>query len=204
MKRFLAIVFLAIIVLGAWFLFFKEDKAPSSTVPKTEALTVQKHSEEFNQKVMKAIDSYIEMKNAFVDGDTMQIKAKAGQFMTAVDSLPLDDLQKDDPSISQAARQQVSELQANAAPIIQETDLAQMRQDFSMVSENLYPFLRTIGYEGQKLYWQNCPMAFGDDKPANWLSKTSEIINPYLGKNHPEYKSAMLHCGENKDSIFVQ
>ena len=48
-----------------------------------------------------------------------------------------------------AARQQVSEMKANADPILQETDLTQMRQDFSMVSENLYPFLKTIGYEGQ-------------------------------------------------------
>lgn len=204
MKRILAIVFLAIIVLGAWFLFFKEDKEPSASTPKVEALTVKKHSEEFNQKVAEAVNSYLEMKSAFVDGDTLKIKANAGQFITAVDSLPLDELQKDDASISQAAHQQVSELQANAGPILQETDLGQMRQDFSMVSENLYPFLKTIGYEGQKLYWQNCPMAFGDDKPANWLSNTSEIINPYLGKNHPEYKSAMLHCGENKDSVFIK
>ena len=70
-----------------------------------------------------------------------------------------------------------------------------------MISENLYPFLKTIKYEGPKLYWQNCPMAFGEDKEANWISNTKEIINPYLGKNHPEYKSSMLHCGEIKDTI---
>jgi len=79
-----------------------------------------------------------------------------------------------------------------------------MRHDFSMVSENLYPLLKTIHYEGPKLYWQNCPMAFGDDKPANWLSNTAEILNPYLGKKHPEYKSAMLHCGENMDSLYLK
>jgi hypothetical protein len=44
-------------------------------------------------------------------------------------------------------------------------------------------------------------MAFGEDKGANWISNTEEIINPYLGKNHPEFKSGMLHCGEVKDSI---
>ncbi len=35
--------------------------------------------------------------------------------------------------------------------------ITEMRQDFSMVSENIYPFLKTIGYEGEKLYWQNDP-----------------------------------------------
>jgi len=167
-------------------------------------LKVQKHSEEFNQKVGYAINSYLEMKNAFVEGDSISIKANANKFIGAVDSIPLNELQKDDSLISKAAAEQLSEVKANAAPILQENDLAEMRQDFSMVSENLYPFLKTIGYQGQKLYWQNCPMAFGEDKPANWLSNTSEIINPYLGKNNPEYKSAMLHCGENMDSLFTK
>ena len=44
-------------------------------------------------------------------------------------------------------------------------------------------------------------MAFGEGKDASWLSNTEEIINPYLGKNHPEYKGTMLHCGEIKDTI---
>ena len=70
-----------------------------------------------------------------------------------------------------------------------------------MVSENLYPLLKTIGYEGPKLYWQNCPMAFGENKEGNWLSNTPEIINPYLGKNHPQYKATMFGCGETKDSL---
>ena len=204
MKRVLAIVFLLIIVLAAWWLFFKTDDGKTVSEPRVEAIKVQKHSEEFNQKIDSAIVSYLDMKNAFVDGDTLNIKAHANNFTAAIDRIPLSELQKDDSSIVQAAKQQVSELKANASPISQETDLTQMRQDFSMVSENLYPFLRTIGYEGKKLYWQNCPMAFGDDKPANWLSSTSEIINPYLGKHHPQYKSAMLNCGENKDSIFVK
>ncbi len=204
MKRVLAIVFLVIIVFGAWWLFFKTDKNATADEPKVEALTVKKHSDEFNQRVTNAVNSYIDMKNAFVDGDTVSIKVNANKFITSIDSLDLNELQKDNAQILTAAQQQVNDIKANAQPILEETDLTQMRQDFRRVSENLYPFLKTIGYEGEKLYWQNCPMAFGEDKEANWMSKTSEIINPYLGKNHPEYKSAMLHCGENKDSIFVK
>ena len=44
-------------------------------------------------------------------------------------------------------------------------------------------------------------MAFGEGKDANWISNTEEIFNPYLGKNHPEFKGTMLHCGEIKDTI---
>jgi hypothetical protein len=204
MKRVLAIIFLVVIVLGAWYLFIKEDPVTTETDTKVEALKVKKHSDEFNNKVDNMINSYLEMKTAFVNSDTNAIKSATTQFIATVDSVPLSQLKNDDQLISTAATQQVSELKANAEPILQETELTAMRHDFSMVSENLYPFLKTIGYEGEKLYWQNCPMAFGDDKPANWLSSTSEIINPYMGKNHPEFKSSMLHCGENMDSLYAK
>jgi len=204
MKRVLAIIFLVVIVLGAWYLFIKEDPVTTETDTKVEALKVKKHSDEFNNKVDNMINSYLEMKTAFVNSDTNAIKSSTIQFIATVDSVPLSQLKNDDQLISTAATQQVSELKANAEPILQETELTAMRHDFSMVSENLYPFLKTIGYEGEKLYWQNCPMAFGDDKPANWLSSTSEIINPYMGKNHPEFKSSMLHCGENMDSLYAK
>lgn len=204
MKRILAIAFLVIIVLGAWWLFFRTEKSNSASEVKVETLTVKKHSPAFNSGVDNTINTYLAMKDAFVNADTTTIKANAIKFISAVDSMNLDDLQKEDAQILAAVKQQVSDIKSNATPILQETDITQMRQDFRMVSENLYPFLKTIGYEGEKLYWQNCPMAFGEDKEANWISNTSEIINPYLGKNHPEYKSAMLHCGENKDSIYLK
>ena len=204
MKRVLAIVFLLIIVFGAYWLFFKKDNGYSET-NKTEEKTTQslnKHSDVFNTGVNNTINSYLAMKDAFVDGDTGSIKSASFAFVTRLDSLNLSELQSDDKVLS-AANLQLNEMKTNAEPIMQETDLTKMRRNFQNVSENLYPFLRTIGYEGQKLYWQNCPMAFGDDG-ANWISNTSEIVNPYLGKNHPEFKSAMLHCGENMDSIYVK
>lgn len=204
MKRVLAIVFLAIILFGAWWLFFKTDKpSGESGEEDLKAIVVKKHSDSFNNSISNVITSYLAMKSSFVDGDTVNIKLNASNFISEVDSLNLEELRANDEQIINVAQQQISDIKANASPILQETDLTAMRQDFRMVSENMYPFLKTIGYEGEKLYWQNCPMAF-DDQEANWLSNTSEIINPYLGKNHPTYKSSMLHCGENKDSIFIK
>jgi FlaG/FlaF family flagellin (archaellin) len=203
MKRVLAVVFLIIILLAAWFLFFK-TKEVTDTSTATQTTGVKKHSDEFNTKVAAMMDGYIEMKNAFVDADSVEVKTKTAQFIASTDSLNLSELHEKDSSLFMAAQQNISDIKANAEPVLKENDLTEMRRDFSMVSENLYPLLKTIGYEGQKLYWQNCPMAFGDDKPANWLSNTSEILNPYLGKHHPEYKSAMLHCGENMDSLYLK
>lgn len=205
MKRVLAVVFLLIILFAAWFLFFRTDKTSVTTDSGKETTpAVKKHSDQFDQKIANMMNSYIEMKNAFVDADTAAIKSKTAQFISSTDSLHLNELQQKDSSLFMAAQQNISDIKSNAQPILKESDLTEMRHDFSMVSENLYPLLKTIGYEGNKLYWQNCPMAFGDDKPANWLSNTSQILNPYMGKNNPEYKSAMLHCGENMDSIYLK
>ncbi|MEO9021405.1 MAG: DUF3347 domain-containing protein [Ginsengibacter sp.] len=203
MKRLLAIIFLAIIVIGAWFLFFKKN-SPSVKSEESHKVAVTKHSEEFNKSIDNVIDAYINLKNTFVDWDSTAAKQMAAQFIASTDSLKLDEIQKNDSSIYAIVSQNVSDLKANAEPILKENDIAEMRQDFSMISENLYPLLKTVGYEGPKLYWQNCPMAFGDDKPANWLSKTSKIENPYLGRKHPEYKSAMVSCGENMDSLYLK
>lgn len=203
MKRVLAVVFFIIILLAAWFLFFKTTKTDTIASEKQSA-AVQKHSSEFNANIAAMMNAYMDMKNAFVEADSVEVKTKTAQFISTIDSLNLSELHEKDSSLFIAAEQNISDIKANAAPILTESDLTEMRHDFSMISENLYPLLKTIGYEGQKLYWQNCPMAFGEDKPANWLSNTSEILNPYMGKKNPEYKSAMLHCGENMDSLYLK
>ena len=203
MKRILPIIIIVIIIVAGWFFFFKKGEKTIAKV-KPESIALKKHSAEFDNQITTLIDSYMAMKNAFVDGDTSEIKAKTGNFIIVADSLNLSELQEKDSSVYLAVKQNVSDIKANASPILEENNITEMRHDFSMVSENLYPFLKTINYEGGKLYWQNCPMAFGDDKPANWLSNTAEINNPYLGKNDPTYKSGMLHCGENMDSIYLK
>lgn len=203
MKRVLAIVFLVIVVLGVWWLFFKTEKPETEFESETTKIHVSKHSEAFNSSVTNALNAYFDMQHAFVEADTALAKESAQKFMTAVDSIKIDELQKDNEQVVAAAKQLLSDIKANAAPILQESDITEMRQDFRMVSENLYPFLKAIDYEGEKVYWDNCPMAFGEME-ANWLSATREIANPYLGKNHPEYKSSMLKCGEVKDSIYAK
>jgi len=203
MKRFFSILILVVVLVVLWFLFFRNTKKADTPVPETTN-AVKKHSPEFNESIANVLDAYFKMKNAFVDADTSAIKNTVSKFINATDSIKLSELKTTDSSLVITARQNISDIKANAQPILQENDITEMRQDFSMVSENLYPLLKVIGYEGNKIFWQNCPMAFGEDKPANWLSNTAEINNPYLGKNDPKYKSGMLHCGENMDSIYLK
>ena len=197
MKRLLAIIFLALILFIVYWIFFKGGTHSSS--PKQEAIKIKKHSEEFNRNIANAVNRYIDLKNAFIDADTINVKLSSQRFINAVDTINLTELSKDDSTIMLAAQQEISDIKANAGALLMENDLVEMQQDFRMVSENLYPFLKTIGYEGQRLYWQSCPTAFGENMEGNWLSTTREINNPYINKSSP--KSSRSNCGELKDSI---
>ena len=199
MRRFSVILLAILLVFAAWRIFFR-DKSHTNE-PKQQPLKVAVHSAEFNKSIDAAITQYLSLKDAFVNADTSKIKAEEKKLIMAIDSIRINELKTDTTSIFQSVQAQLSDVKSNADAILQETHITEMRQDFRMVSENLFPFLKTIHYEGVKLYWQNCPMAFGEGKDANWISNTEEIFNPYLGKNHPEFKGTMLHCGEIKDTI---
>jgi hypothetical protein len=199
MKKIALASFILLLVLGVYWFKFRTTESIKDT--KTPALTSHKHSDIFNNSIDTMMNAYFEMKAAFVEADTVQVKPAAKKFLLLVDSIKLDELKNDTTGILETANMQISDIKANAESLLKQTSIKEMRQDFRMVSENIYPLLKTIHYEGKTLYWQNCPMAFGEGKEANWISNTEEIINPYLGKKDPEYKSAMLHCGEVKDSI---
>jgi len=198
MKRLLILIAILIIGFAVWFFLFRGKEGPSE--PKQEALKTTVNSDNINKSVADMVSGYLDMKNAFVDADTAVIKSATKQFIGKVDSMKLDELKKDS-LIYASAEMQIGDMKSNAAGVLNEKNISEMRKGFQMVSESLYPLLKTIGYKGHTLYWQNCPMAFGEGKDASWISNSEEIMNPYLGKNHPEWKSGMLHCGETKDSI---
>lgn len=186
-----------------WFKFRSSDSVDRG--PKQEPVSLKKHSVGFNKAVDNVMVEYFMMKDAFVDADTIKVKDHAKKFMSLLDSIPLTELKNDTASIYESAAANVTDVKMNTASLLKQTDITEMRQDFRGVSDMLFPsFFKVINYEGQQLYLENCPMAFGENKDANWISNSSEIVNPYLGKNHPEYKGGMLHCGEVKDSIIAR
>lgn len=199
MKKTVLIFVILLVVFGIyWFKFRAEDIHDG---PKTEPLRASKHSNNFNNSLDTMLNAYFDLKAAFVEADTAMAKVAAKKFLLLTDSLKLNELAKDTTGILESATMQLGDIKANAESLLKQSDITEMRQDFRMVGESIYPLLKTIHYEGKTLYWQNCPMAFGDGKEANWISNTEEIINPYLGKKNPEFKATMLHCGEVKDSI---
>lgn len=204
MKKIIALVLLVLAGFSIyWFLLRTKGTGPAQE--KQKAIVVGKHSAGFNTSVQAMMDAYFQMKNAFVEADTVKAKEAAKSFISLLDSIPLKELDKDSTLISETAKYNIADLKANANSLLIQSDITEMRQDFRTLSDMLYPgFFKVINYEGPALYLQNCPMAFGEEKDANWISNSNEIMNPYLGTNHPQYKATMLHCGEVKDSIVPQ
>lgn len=204
MKKVLAFVIVLLAAFSVyWFVLRTKKSGPNE--PKQGPITLKAHSDTFNMSIDRLMGAYHEIKNAFVDADTAKAKQNTSLFISLLDSIPLDELKKDTEMIFETASSTISDIKANAQSLLQQADISEMRKDFSMLTEMLYPaFFKTINYEGPKLYLQHCPMAFDGDKGANWISNNLEVVNPYLGKNHPKYKGTMLHCGEVMDTIKAQ
>ena len=204
MKKLFPLIAILFAAVAIYFLFFnKKESAPDA--PKQAPIALKKHSDEFNKSVDSLVNAYLEMKNAFVDSDSINAKNAARKLLVYLDKLPIEELKKDTATILQTVQSNIADIKSNTNSLLQQTNITEMRKDFSMVTEMMYPsFFKAINYEGQKLFIENCPMAFGEDAAANWISNSAEIVNPYLGKNHPTYKATMLHCGEVKDSVVAK
>ena len=203
MKKLISILFVLLIGFGVYW-FFLRSHAKEPGEPKQQPIAVKQHSDSFNLAVDAAMTAYLNLKDAVVQGDTALAKKSTQNLVNLLDSIPLKELDKESSNISETAKLTIGDIKTNAEALIAEKDITMMRQDFRAISDMLYPaFFKVINYEGQTLYLQNCPMAFGEDKDANWISNSPEIVNPYLGINHPEFKATMLHCGEVKDSIVA-
>lgn len=201
MKRFFTFLFLLVAAFGVyWFVF--RSKSSHHKGPKQAPIALKKHSDSFNLQVDRVIDAYILAKDALVNDDTAMARQQVGRMISMLDSLPLDELKKDTAGIFELVKANIGDIRSNAVSMSAQPNISEMRRDFKAMTDVMYPsFFKSINYEGKKLFLQHCPMAFGEDQGADWISNSEEIVNPYLGKNHPEYKSSMLHCGEVKDTI---
>lgn len=205
MKKVLLFIVIILAAFGIYWVIGKKDKPRKNDDVKQGPISLQIHSGTFNTSIANAMGAYHSVKNAFVDADTARAKNGTREFIALLDSIPLMELKNDSAMIFETASATLADVKSNAESLLAQTNITEMRKDFSAVTDQLYPaFFKSINYEGEKLYLQYCPMAFDGDKGANWISNNVEIVNPYLGKNHPKYKGTMLHCGELMDTIKTQ
>ena len=201
MKKVLAVLGILVVVLAAflWFTFKGGKKREKG--PRPVALSVSKHSPAFNQSVQEVLDAYYSLSEALVNWDSDAVAAESQKLKTSLDSLKIEELKVDTTGIYETALDPLANARNEAATISTAQDIDEKRTAFNNLSENLRLLFIVVKYDQGKLYWQECPMAFGDNQPGYWISKTDEVRNPYLGTKHPKYKDRMLNCGEPKDTI---
>ena len=204
MKKFLLVVVVLVIALvGAWYFgLFKGKDKPSG--PKPEGLTVTKHSNSFNESMSKTMDSYYALTESFVNWDTVKINTSLADLRTSVDSLRIQEMEKDS-AIYPTVQSQWESIKAEISGMQADTSLYEKREDLNMLSQQLFDLLRIVKYDAAKVFYQECPMALNNyESSAFWLSANSETKsrrNPYLGLHDPKYGKAMLTCGTTRDSI---
>ena len=94
-KVLLAIVgiILAIIVVVGWRFIFPKKRGDNG--PQPQGLTVSKHSNSFNESMSNAMNSYYALTESFVNWDTTKINSSLAEFKASVDSLRIQEMEKD-------------------------------------------------------------------------------------------------------------
>ncbi len=167
------------------------DKKAEET-KKNEPLAQSQNSTDFNDKFTSLLNSYYRLKDAFVASNDTLAASQAKALIASADNLNLQEV-KADSSIVEMAKQYIGSISSEAKALVAEQNLDAKRKSFQMISDNMYDLVRTVHFDKETIYHQFCPMAF-NDAGAYWLSRTTDIKNPYFGKK-------MLTCGEVKDSI---
>jgi hypothetical protein len=168
----------------------REQKAED----KAEPITASSLSAPFNESFAKLLNSYFEMKDAFVESDTMEVNAAAAGLLLSTDALKINDISGDSTgTIKETAQVFATTISNSVKALMAEKNIDDKRREFNMISDALWSLTRTVRYDMEKVYYQYCPMAF-DNAGAYWLSRTSHINNPYFGEK-------MLTCGEVTDSL---
>lgn len=196
------IILLIVIIIVAGLLVYRllSDKKNQQGPPPDQALKISKNSTGFDSAFSGMMNEYFAVRDALVDWDTAKADQAAARLATKADSLPVR-LLKADSSIVETAKSLAASIDGEAKGFVGETGISGRRRSFDMLTGELYDLVRTVQYDGDKIYHIRCPMAFGDSAEGFWLSISPAIINPYLGKKHPTYGAKMLGCGEVTDSL---
>jgi hypothetical protein len=203
MKKFLLVLLIiAVAAFAAWKLFFQKSKKTSEPAP--VGMTVSKHSDAFNQSMLKMMDAYYGLTGSFVNWDTAAITISAAGLKSAIDSLKLEEMKKDS-AIYPTVESQWHVVKTEVDGLISDVTINEKRESLNMLSQQIFDLLRVVKYDVAKVYYQECPMALNNYGSSGiWLSSEAEDEkrrNPYLGLHDPKYSKAMLACGTTRDSI---
>lgn len=130
-------------------------------------------------RLHKLLQSYYQVKDALVNGNSADASTGATEFIKNLNSL----------SYKIISEGNVNVLLKDAGAIADAKDISKQRQYFSNFSNNMYEVAKALKLTEEPVYRQYCPM-----KKMYWLSNEKAIKNPYYGKS-------MLTCGKVTDVL---
>ena len=125
------------------------------------------------------LHSYLDIKNALVDGNANTASTKAEEFVKTLNSI--------DPKIVNEATRDA--LLKDASHISKTQDIKHQREHFATFSTNMYALAKSVKLATEPIFYDYCPM-----KKTYWLSIDKAIKNPYYG-------NAMLTCGKVAETL---
>lgn len=201
MKKGVAIIGLATLLLAVYFLFLHKSDEPAVNIPSVELQTnISRNSDAFNVPFENVLNKYFALKDALVNWDTATARNAANDLQQALSLVPYEELNTD--TLIDRAKSLSGQITGEAEGLMTEVNIDGQRKSFYSLSEQLYNLVKTVHYDKQVIYHNKCPMAFNNEEDEGWwLSNTNNIVNPYMGNKHPRYKDAMMSCGSVEDSI---
>jgi Protein of unknown function (DUF3347) len=190
MKYFFA---LCLLTLTAVSCKNKDEKKETTVAEEQKTSGGTQYSETFTASFNNLLNTYYELKDAFVKSDTNAISSAGVALQNLLDSFKLDEVQQKDTIAFSSISGRPGDANAEITAMLGEKDIEKKRESFEMISSVFYDLLRAVRPGGVTAYCQYCPMAF-NDKGAYWLSNADSIRNPYFGKK-------MLTCGEVKETL---
>lgn len=147
----------------------------------------------FKMQLKAVIAEYLVMKDALVASENEKVKASAEKLRALLNKV---DMKLVDGKAHLYWMEKGEALKGASQKILTAKNIDLQRASFDELSVALISAAQAFGITDEQLYIQYCPMA-DNNKGAYWLSKQTQIRNPYFGDQ-------MLTCGEVKDSIKVQ
>jgi copper chaperone CopZ len=163
-----------------------------------ESHSMHQHSEsDKNSKVttqkdnqLKVVfDNYFTLKDALVKTDGYLASTNAKKLLLSINAIDMAKLSNEEHTVWMKV---MKDLTFDTEHIEETKDAGHQREHFITLSDNMYQLMK-ISEQATTTYYQHCPMANGG-KGANWLSKETEIKNPYYG-------SKMMSCGKVIETI---
>ncbi len=157
---------------------------------KTDSFIAVTISEKEKKQFEAALSNYLKFKDALVADDFSSAKKLVNQLDKQIKEIENSQFKEEAAKIWESFQK---ELLKSTKVMSSAKDIQEMRNNFDELSETTIGMVNTFQLVNKELYVLHCPMA-NSNKGAFWLSASSEVKNPYYG-------SAMLTCGEVKDTL---